>query len=137
MMPSGDRGKPLYRENRSGWWLEEREKPPRGTGRNQGSMLYLTRKVGESIVINDDIELTVVEVRGKSIKLGMTFPSDVSVYRREVYDRIQAEKQGSAPGSGAAGEDAAGGFARAASSGTASAPSTPGRGESGGQDEQG
>jgi carbon storage regulator len=56
-------------------------------------MLYLTRKVGESIVINDDIELTVVEVRGKSIKLGMTFPTDVSVYRREVYDRIQAEKQ--------------------------------------------
>lgn len=60
-------------------------------------MLYLTRKVGESIVINDDIELTVVEVRGKSIKLGMTFPTDVSVYRREVYDRIQAEKQ-NAPG---------------------------------------
>lgn len=56
-------------------------------------MLYLTRKIGESIVINDDIELTIVEVRGKSIKLGMTFPADVSVYRREVYDRIQAEKQ--------------------------------------------
>ncbi len=55
-------------------------------------MLYLTRKVGESIVINDDIELTVVEIRGKSIKLGLTFPSDVSVYRREVYERIQAEK---------------------------------------------
>lgn len=63
-------------------------------------MLYLTRKVGESIVINDDIELTVVEVRGKSIKLGMTFPSDVSVYRREVYDRIQAEKEGKAPAAG-------------------------------------
>lgn len=56
-------------------------------------MLYLTRKIGESIVINDDIELTVVDVRGKSIKLGLTFPSDVSVYRREVYDRIQAEKE--------------------------------------------
>ena len=55
-------------------------------------MLYLTRKVGESIVINDDIELTVVEIRGKSIKLGLTFPTDVTVYRREVYDRIQAEK---------------------------------------------
>lgn len=55
-------------------------------------MLYLTRKIGESIVINDDIEVTVVDVRGKSIKLGMTFPSDVSVYRREVYERIQAEK---------------------------------------------
>lgn len=58
-------------------------------------MLYLTRKVGESIVINDDIELTVVEIRGKSIKLGLTFPTDVTVYRREVYDRIQAEKDGS------------------------------------------
>lgn len=55
-------------------------------------MLYLTRKIGESIVINDNIELTVVEVRGKSIKLGMTFPEGVSVYRREVYERIQAEK---------------------------------------------
>ncbi|MHA1567698.1 MAG: carbon storage regulator CsrA [Alphaproteobacteria bacterium] len=55
-------------------------------------MLYLTRKIGESIVINDDIELTVVDVRGKSIKLGLTFPPNVSVYRREVYDRIQAEK---------------------------------------------
>jgi carbon storage regulator len=63
-------------------------------------MLYLTRKVGESIVINDDIELTVVEVRGKSIKLGMTFPTDVSVYRREVYDRIQAEKQNALGGPG-------------------------------------
>lgn len=56
-------------------------------------MLYLTRKVGESIVINDDIELTVVEVRGKSIKLGMTFPADVTVYRREVHERIQAERR--------------------------------------------
>ncbi len=55
-------------------------------------MLYLTRKIGESIIINDDIELTVVDVRGKSIKLGLTFPSDVSVYRREIYERIQAEK---------------------------------------------
>jgi carbon storage regulator len=60
-------------------------------------MLYLTRKVGESIVINDDIELTVVEVRGKSIKLGMTFPTNATVYRREVYDRIQAEKASGAP----------------------------------------
>ena len=58
-------------------------------------MLYLTRKIGESIVINDDIELTVVDVRGKSIKLGLTFPPDVSVYRREVYNRIQAEKEAS------------------------------------------
>lgn len=63
-------------------------------------MLYLTRKIGESIIINDDIEITVVDVRGKSIKLGLTFPSDVSVYRREVHERIQAEKAAATSDSG-------------------------------------
>jgi carbon storage regulator len=62
-------------------------------------MLYLTRKIGESIVINDDIEITVIEIRGKSVKLGLTFPSEVSVYRREVYERIQAERGQLADGS--------------------------------------
>ena len=60
------------------------------------AMLYLTRKVGESVVINDDIEITVVEVRGRSIKLGFTFPPEVSVLRREIYERIQAENQAAA-----------------------------------------
>jgi carbon storage regulator len=68
-----------------------------------GDMLYLTRKIGDSIIINDDIEVTVVDVRGKSIKLGLTFPEDVSVYRHEVYERIQAEKAGE----GAADDDGA------------------------------
>lgn len=68
-------------------------------------MLYLTRKIGESIVINDDIELTVVDIRGKSIKLGLTFPPDATVYRREVFDRIQAEKKQARSSSG--GMDAA------------------------------
>lgn len=54
-------------------------------------MLYLTRKIGESVLINDDIEVTVVEVRGRSIKLGFTFPSGVSVLRRELYEKIQQE----------------------------------------------
>ena len=54
-------------------------------------MLYLTRKVGESVVINDTIEITVVEVRGRSIKLGFTFPPDATVLRRELYEKIQAE----------------------------------------------
>jgi carbon storage regulator len=54
-------------------------------------MLYLTRKVGESVLINDDIEVTVVEVRGRSIKLGFTFPANVSVLRRELYDKIRRE----------------------------------------------
>ncbi len=56
-------------------------------------MLFLTRKVGESIVINDDIEVTVVEVRGRSIKLGFTFPPEAKVLRRELHDRIKAEAE--------------------------------------------
>jgi carbon storage regulator len=59
-------------------------------------MLYLTRKVGESIVINDTIEMTVVEVRGRSIKLGFTFPPGVSVLRRELFDKIQEENRAAA-----------------------------------------
>lgn len=62
-------------------------------------MLYLTRKIGESIVINDEIEVTVVAIRGKSVKLGFTFPEGASVLRRELFERIQDEKaQASAAG---------------------------------------
>ena len=56
-------------------------------------MLYLTRKIGESVIINDNIEVTVVEVRGKTIKLGFTFPPEVNVLRRELYERIQQENR--------------------------------------------
>ena len=56
-------------------------------------MLYLTRKVGESVIINDNIEVTVIEVRGKSIKLGFTFPPEATVLRREIHERIQAENR--------------------------------------------
>lgn len=59
-------------------------------------MLYLTRKIGESVIINDDIEVTVVDIRGKSIKLGFTFPADASVLRREIHERIQAENRAAA-----------------------------------------
>ncbi len=59
-------------------------------------MLYLSRKIGESVIINDNIEITVVQVRGKSIKLGFTFPTDVSVLRREIYERIQEENRAAA-----------------------------------------
>jgi len=56
-------------------------------------MLYLTRKIGESVIINDDIEVTVIDIRGKSIKLGFTFPSTATVLRREIFERIQAEQR--------------------------------------------
>lgn len=54
-------------------------------------MLYLTRKAGESVIINDDIEVTVVDIRGRSVKLGFTFPQGASVLRRELYEKIQKE----------------------------------------------
>ena len=54
-------------------------------------MLYLSRKLGESIIINNSIELQVVEVKGKSVKLGFTFPPDASVLRKEIFDKISAE----------------------------------------------
>lgn len=56
-------------------------------------MLFLTRKIGESVLIDDQIEVTVIEVRGKAAKLGFTFPEGVSVLRRELYDRIQKENE--------------------------------------------
>jgi carbon storage regulator len=64
-------------------------------------MLYLTRKVGESVVINGNIEVTVVEVRGRSVRLGFTFPPEASVLRREIFERIQEENRAAAE-SGAA-----------------------------------
>ena len=63
-------------------------------------MLYLTRKIGESVIINDDIEVTVVDIRGKSIKLGFTFPETASVLRREIFERIQEENRAAAAVSG-------------------------------------
>lgn len=73
-------------------------------------MLYLTRKMGDSVVIDDNIEVTVVEIRGKSVKLGFTFPPEVTVLRRELYDRIQAENRAAA----ASGADFAASFAMTA-----------------------
>lgn len=62
-------------------------------------MLYLSRKVGEAIVINNTIELTVVEVRGKTVKLGFVFPPEATVLRKEIYDKVYAENVAAA-GSG-------------------------------------
>lgn len=64
-------------------------------------MLYLTRKVGETVIINGNIEVTVVEVRGRSVRLGFTFPPEASVLRREIFERIQAENRAAAEGGAA------------------------------------
>ena len=56
-------------------------------------MLALTRKKGEALVINNNIEITVLEIRGDQIKIGISAPKDVPVYRKEVYLQIQQENQ--------------------------------------------
>ncbi len=57
-------------------------------------MLVLSRKKNESIVINDDISIVVVEIRGDKVRLGVEAPKEVPVHRREVYDAIKrAEKE--------------------------------------------
>ena len=55
-------------------------------------MLVLSRQKDESIIIGDDVEVTIVDVRGNKVRLGITAPKDVSVHRREVYEAIQREK---------------------------------------------
>ena len=56
-------------------------------------MLVLSRKKSETIVIGDDIVITVVEVRGDKVRLGIEAPKDVPVHRREVYDAIKKAEQ--------------------------------------------
>jgi carbon storage regulator len=56
-------------------------------------MLALTRKKGEALVVNNNIEITILEIRGEQVKLGITAPKDVPVYRKEVYLQIQKENQ--------------------------------------------
>lgn len=56
-------------------------------------MLILTRKLGESITIGDDIKVSVLGIHGRQVRLGIDAPSDVVVHREEVYVRIQAENR--------------------------------------------
>ncbi len=55
-------------------------------------MLILTRKVGESVLIGDDISISVLSVRGNQVKLGVQAPKEVSVHREEIYQRILQSK---------------------------------------------
>ena len=52
-------------------------------------MLYLNRKLGEGVIINHSIEVRVIEIRGKTVKLGFDFPSDATVLRAEVVEQVK------------------------------------------------
>jgi len=55
-------------------------------------MLILTRRVGETLMVGDDVTVTVLGVKGNQVRIGVNAPKDVSVHREEIYQRIQREK---------------------------------------------
>ena len=57
------------------------------------AMLILTRRVGETVVIGDDVDVTVLGMRGNQVRLGVTAPREIAVHREEIYQRIHDDKE--------------------------------------------
>jgi len=63
-------------------------------------MLILTRRVGETVVIGNDVDITVLGVKGNQVRLGVKAPREISVHREEIYKRIKGEANSVASGNG-------------------------------------
>jgi carbon storage regulator len=63
-------------------------------------MLILTRRVGETVVIGEDVDITVLGVKGNQVRLGVKAPREISVHREEIYKRIKSEAASKAAGNG-------------------------------------
>lgn len=61
-------------------------------------MLILTRRVGETVMIGDDVTVTVLGVKGNQVRVGVSAPKDIAVHREEIYERIKSEKDNASNG---------------------------------------
>ncbi|MDR9433316.1 MAG: carbon storage regulator CsrA [Spiribacter sp.] len=68
-------------------------------------MLILTRRVGETLIIGDDVSVTVLGVKGNQVRIGVEAPKDVSVHRKEIYERIRDEDENTSSDKPDTGED--------------------------------
>jgi carbon storage regulator len=68
-------------------------------------MLILTRRVGETVMIGDDVTITVLGVKGNQVRVGINAPKHVAVHREEIYERIKREQQGGGSGGGGPEDD--------------------------------
>ena len=66
-------------------------------------MLILTRRVGETLMIGDEVTVTVLGVKGNQVRIGINAPKDVAVHREEIYQRIKREQAGPETGTGSEG----------------------------------
>jgi carbon storage regulator len=60
-------------------------------------MLILTRRVGETVMIGDDVTITVLGVKGNQVRIGINAPKNVAVHREEIFERIKREQEGDSP----------------------------------------
>lgn len=68
-------------------------------------MLILTRRVGETLMIGDEVTVTVLGVKGNQVRIGVNAPRDIAVHREEIYERIKREQADGGIVSGASGQD--------------------------------
>jgi carbon storage regulator len=102
---AGDSGR-SHHKNR---FLDMQRMAGTGVRHNQGQagqetgMLILTRRVGETVMIGNDVTVTVLGVKGNQVRIGVNAPRDVAVHREEIFERIKREEQGETNSSRTAG----------------------------------